>query len=147
MMDYGSNLKKMCKMSHMHGSNHAGGRGFFQKRIAALVMDPVKVVLDLRKSLINIRSQLDLSLCALLDQLHPEPTEFFQVKQGDIVLRKEPGGVHHQSLSDDQGINLIRLGLADVILPQGRRLDRVNDTNLVIVGDKEFHKVVAVMGR
>ena len=85
----------------MHRSDHTGGRGFLEKRIAALMMNAVKEVLDLRESLINVRSQLDLSLCTLLDQLHPESAEFLKMKQRDIVLRKETGRIHHQCLSND----------------------------------------------
>lgn len=54
--------------------------------------------------------------------------------------------IHHQSFSNNKSINLISLRFTNVILWHSRSLDRVYDTDLVVVINKEFNKDVAIMG-
>ena len=53
----------------------------------------------------------------------------------------------HQSLCNNNGVDLIRLGFADVVFPQGCSLYRVDDTDLVIAGNKVLDQVVAIVSR
>ncbi len=53
--------------------------------------------------------------------------------------------LHHQRPGYDEGINRIRFGLADVVLPHIGSLNGVDEADLVSGGDKEANKVVAVV--
>ena len=55
--------------------------------------------------------------------------------------------LQHKSFRNDVSVNLIRLGFPDVVLSEGRGLDRVDDTDLMTVINKVTNKVVAVVGR
>ena len=104
-----------------------------------------KKVLQLRKGLIHIRSQLYLGSGTLLDQFLPETAKVLQMHQADVIGSIEPVRLHQKSFVNEVSIALIRFGLANVIFTQGGSLDRVEDTDLVVVSHKEFNKVVAVM--
>ena len=106
-----------------------------------------KKVLELRKSLIHIGSQLYLSSGTLFDQFLPETAKVLQMQQADVIGCIEPVRLHHESFGNEVSIDLIRFGLANVIFTQGGSLDRVEDTDPVVVRHKEFNKVVAVMSR
>lgn len=54
---------------------------------------------------------------------------------------------HQQGFCDDEGIDLIDLGLADVFLPHSRGLNRVDDIDLMTFSNKITDKVVTVVGR
>ena len=55
--------------------------------------------------------------------------------------------LQHKSFSNDMGVNLICLGLPDVVLPEGRGLDRINNTDLMTIINEITNKAVAVDGR
>ena len=55
--------------------------------------------------------------------------------------------LQHKSFRNDVGVNLIRLGLPDVVLPEGRGLDRIDDIDLMVIINEITNKVVAIVGR
>ena len=65
------------------------------------------------------------------------------VPQGHVspILHEHKGSCNHD------GVDFIRLGFADVVLPQGCGLYRIDDTDLVIIGNKVLDQVVAVVSR
>ncbi len=108
----------------------------------------LKKVLQFRESLIDIGFQLNFQPCTLLERFLTEPAKGLEIHQADIVNSDEPMRLlHHECFRDDVGINLIRLSLADVVLPHSRGLDRVNDTDLMTFIDKVTDKVVTVVCR
>ena len=105
-------------------------------------------VLQFRKCLIYIGLELYLQPGALFERLLAEASKSLEVHQVDVIDRNEPMRLlQHKSFSNDVGVNLICLGLPDVVLPQGRGLDRVNDTDFMAFIDKETDKVVTVVSR
>lgn len=105
------------------------------------------IAVSFLKCLIDIGSQLYFGSGALLDQLLTEPAQVFKVHQIKVIGSKKPVRIHHQSFCNDKGINLIRFCLTNVVSAHCRSLDRVNDTYLVVMRDKKFNKVVAVVSR
>ena len=55
--------------------------------------------------------------------------------------------LQHKSFRNDVGVNLIRLGPSDVVLPEGRGLDRIDDIDLMVIINEITNKVVAIVGR
>ena len=81
---------------------------------------------------------LDLQLGTLFERFLAEASKSFQDHEVDIKGRNEAIGLlHHKSYSVDLSVNLIHLGLTDVVSPQGRGLDRINDTDLMTTTNKE----------
>ena len=69
-----------------------------------------------------------------------------EVHQVDVIDRNEPRRLlQNKSFSNDVGVNLIRLGLLDVVLSKDRGLDRVNDTDFMAFIEKETDNAVAVV--
>ena len=104
-------------MGQMHGSNGFSCRRFFQERIDRFLMQAgFEKVLKFRKGLIQIGSKLDLQPGSLFDRFLTETPQFFEVHQIKIFKGNEPVGfLHHKSLGNDVGVDLIRLRFADVI--------------------------------
>ena len=69
--------------------------------------------------------------------------EYYILLHGNKVVR----GLHHQMFGNQERIHLIRLSFTDVVLPQGSRLDWVDNTYLEVRSNKIFYKVVAVVSR
>lgn len=134
-------------MSQMHGSNLGSRGSLFEDSVDSLLMDAgLEEVLEFRENLVQIRGQLDLRTSTLLDKLHPEPSKILQLHERNVIERDESGVIHHSSgFGDYQSIDLVRLGLADVVLPQGGRLDRVDHTDVEAFGNKERNQVVAIV--
>lgn len=68
-------------------------------------------VLELREHLVHIGSQLDLQARSLFHKLHPETPKVLKLHKSYVIERKEPVGIHYQCFSDNESVNLIRLGL------------------------------------
>ena len=65
----------------------------------------------------------------------------------NVPLGHKPGGIGHECFGNEEGIQLICLGLPDVISPEAGRLQRVQDTNPIAMQHKIFNKVVAIVRR
>lgn len=134
-------------MSHVHGSNLFRRRRLFQKRIDRFMVNSVEEILKFRESLIQKRSQLNLCRSTLLHKYLTETTEVLEVHEINILLIIEPMRLHHKGLGNQKRVNAIRFCLANVVFSHGRRLDRINDTNMKMPGNEEFDKVIAVVSR
>ena len=64
---------------------------------------------------------------------------------GEVLI--EPMRLHHKGLGNQKRVNAIRFCLANVVFSHGRRLDRINDTNMKMPGNEEYDKVIAVVSR
>lgn len=118
-------------MSQMHGSDLLMRWCLFQDSIAGFLMNAgFEEVLEFREHLIHIGGQLDLAAGALLDQIHPVSTQVFQLQVGNILQLNKSMWLVHQDPSDNECINTVSLGLADVVSPHGGRLDRIDQANL-----------------
>ena len=139
----------MNQMSQVHGSNILSGRSFLKQCLNSFLMQTgFEEVLQFRKSLIHIGFILDLQPSTLFERFLAEATESLKVHQVDIKGSNEPASLlKHKCFSNDAGVNLFRLGFPDVILPESRALDRVNDTDFMAVINEVTSKVVAVVGR
>ena len=148
-MAVGSDFKKMSKMSHVHRADCFRRRSFFQQGVDSFLMKPwFEEVLKLREDLVNVRSQLDFEPSTLFDSLLTKAAKGFEVHQVDVPQGHVTSILHEQEGSCDQnGVDLVRLGFADVVLPQACSLYRIDDTDLVIVGNKVLDQVVAVVSR
>ena len=111
------------------------------------MVDSVEKVLELRESLIQIRSQHNFIASTLLHKLLTEAAKIFQVQQVNIILREKSVGLRHKSLGNNGSVNLIGLGLTDSVLSHRRSLDRVEDTDMKMPGNKEFNKIIAIVSR
>lgn len=133
----------------MHGSNVFSCRRFFQERIDRFLMQAgLEKVLKFRKGLIQIGSKLDFKPGSLFDCFLTETAQFFEVHQIKIFKGNEPVRfLHHKSLSDNVSVNLIRLCFADVVLPHGRSRERIEDTKVIALCNKEADQVVGIMSR
>ena len=49
----------------------------------------------------------------------------------NVTFGHKPGGIDHERFGNEEGIQLIRLGLPDVVSPGAGRLQRVQDTDLI----------------
>ena len=136
-------------MGHMHGSDVLGRRSLFQKCIDGfLVQAGLEEILQFGEDLVDIGSQLDLQTCPLLDGLLTETAELLEVHQVKVVERDRPVGIlHHERLCNEERVDFVSLGLADVVLAHDRSLDGVQHTHAVVTGDKVSDKVVAVVCR
>lgn len=65
----------------------------------------------------------------------------------DVFLSHEPVRLGHKSFGNNVRIKLIGLGLTDVVLTHRRRLDRIDDADLVASGNEEFNQVITVVCR
>ena len=108
-------------MGQVHGRNILCGRSFLEQCIHSLLIQPgFEKVLQFRESLIYIGLELDPQPGALFKRLLTEAVKRLEIHQVDVIDGDEPVGLlHHQGFSDDVGVNLIRFGLADVVLPEG----------------------------
>ena len=105
-------------------------------------------ILQFREGYIKMGLELDLKPGALLDRIHAGASKRLKLHEGEIIKGDEALlRLKHKRLRDDVGINLIRLGLADVVFPHGRGLDRVDHTDLTTFRNKVVDKVVTVVGR
>lgn len=111
------------------------------------MVDAAKEILEFRKGLVQKRSQLDLCRCTLLHGGLAETAEVLEMHEIDALLVIEPMRLHHKRLGDEQCVNPVSLGLANVVLARGRCLDRVQDANVESPGNEEFDKVIAVVSR
>ena len=134
-------------MSQMHGSDLGGRGSLFEDSVYSLLMDAgLEEVLELRKNLIQIRSQLYLRASTLLHKLQPEPAKILKLHQRDIIQSHEPWIIHQgDGFSNQQGVHLVSLGLADIVFPQSGCLDRVDHTDIEAFSDKEGNQVVAIV--
>lgn len=66
-----------------------------------------------------------------------------------LIFPNIMGGVriYYQSFSNNESTGLISLRFTNIVLTHIRSLGRVYDTDLVVVCDKEFDKVVAIVCR
>lgn len=118
-------------MSQMHGSNLLMRRSLLQDGITGFLMKSrLEEVLEFREYLIHISGQLDLAAGTLLDQIHPVAAQILQLQVGNVLQLDESMGLVHQNLSDNECVNTVSLGLADVVSPHGGRLDRIDQANL-----------------
>ncbi len=109
-------------------------------------MYPMKEVLKLRERLVHIRDQLYFGPGALLHELLAETPEAFKVEQVDVLLRAEPVFLHHERSGDHECVYRVSLRFAYVVPAHGRSLDRVYHTDVVMPGNEELDKVVAIVG-
>lgn len=83
-----------------------------------------------------------------IDELLPAAAKGSELHQVNVVHSDEPGRpLHHKRFCNEIGINLIRLGFADIVFSHGCGLDRVDDTDLVAILHKITNKIVAVVSR
>ena len=123
-------------MSQVHGSYLFGRWRLFQKGINSLLMQSgFEEVLQFGKYPVDIRSELDLKSGPLLYKFHPETAEVLQAHPIDVFLSHEPVRLGHKSFGNNVRINLIRLCLTDVVLTHRRRLDQIDDADLVASGN------------
>ncbi len=136
-------------MGHMHGSDVLGRRGLFQKCVDSfLVQAGLEEILQFGEDLVDIGSQLDLQARPLLYGLLAETAELLKVHQVKVVERDKPVGIlHHKCLGNEERVDFVSLGLADVVLAHDRCLDGVQHTHAIVTGDKVSDKVVAVVCR
>lgn len=65
----------------------------------------------------------------------------------NIPFGNEAGGIGHQCFGNQEGIQIIRLGLTDVVSPEAGRLQRIQDTDLIAMQYKKFNKIVTIVCR
>jgi hypothetical protein len=103
-------------------------------------------VLEFREDLIQIGSQLYLGTGTLLDQFHPESSQILELHESDVMQGNESEVIHRgNGFGDHQSIDPVSLGFADIVLPHGGRLDRVDQADAETFRDKEIHQVVAIV--
>ncbi len=91
--------------------------GLFQKCIDSFLMQAgLKEILQFREYPVNIGSELDLQVCPLLSGLLTETPQLLKVHQVKVVKRDKPVGVlHHKCFGNDECVDFVCLGLADVV--------------------------------
>jgi len=111
------------------------------------MVDSVEKVLELRESLIQIRSQHNFIASTLLHELLTEAAQIFQMQEINIILREKSIRLGHKCSSNNGSINLVGLGLADSVLPHRRSLNGIENTDMKMPGNKEFNKIIAIVSR
>ena len=137
-------------MGQAHGSDIPGCRGLFEESVDRFLMEAgLKEVLQLGESLVRLGLELDLQSGPLLDSISVRAAEGLKVLEVQITGRDEAEAVQMKKdrLRDGEGIDLIGLGFPDVVFPEDRGLDRVDNTDLAALADKEADKVVAIVSR
>ena len=117
-------------MGQMHGSDALRRRGLFQKCIDSfLVQAGFEEILQFGEDLVNIGSELDLQASPLLDGLQAETGDLLKVHQVKVVERDKPVRIlHHECLGNEERVDFVSLGLADVVLAHDRSLYGVKHT-------------------
>ena len=135
-------------MSQVHRSNGFRRRRFFQQYVAGMDMHPgFKEILQFREGLVYVGSELDLGTGPLFNKSLAEPSQIPQMQDVNIPFGHKAGRIGHQCFGNEEGIQLIRLGLPDVVSPETGCLDGVQDTNLIAMQHKKFNKIVTIMCR
>ena len=106
-----------------------------------------KEILQFRENAIKVGSKLDFQTSSFLNKLLPKAAQILQVHTVNIFLCAESKGLQHESFGNNERINLISLSLADIIFPHRRSLNRIDETDLEMSGNKELDQVVRVMCR
>ena len=134
-------------MSQMHGSYQRSRGSLFEDSVYSLLMDTgFEKVLEFREDLIQVSSELYLGTGTLFDQVQPEPSEILELHERDVIQCDESWILHQSNgFGDHQSIDLVCLGLADIVFPQGGCLDRVDHTDVEALSDKERNQVVAIV--
>ena len=79
--------------------------------------------------MINIGSELNFQECPLLNSFLTEASQQLKIQQFKVIKGNKPEGILHQEgFGNDECVNFVRLGNADVIFVHDRGFDSVQYT-------------------